>query len=276
MDTNRFSGIWAAGLCDISIAVVGLSPVLEGEEHDAFMSDGGGDKISLSLPRSQIKLLQQLKQNGKPVIVIVTAGSNVDISAIEPYADAILLAWYPGEQGGNAAADILFGKVSPSGRLPVTFYRSLSDIPAYDSYSMLGRTYRYYEGPVQYPFGFGLSYTRFASDWVSKPSFNSTKDNQIHFSVSVTNTGVMDGDEIVQVYVKYPEAERMPIKELKAFKRVHLAKGEKERVNFVINKSDLQKWDLELHQWKLYPGKYTIILGGNSAEENLTATLELK
>ena len=142
-DTTHFGGIWAAGESDITIAVIGLTPVYEGEGGDAFLAANGGDKLTLELPAAHIAMLKELRKKNKPVVVVVTAGSNVNISAIEPYADAILLAWYPGEQGGSALADILFGDVSPAGRLPVTFYQSFNDLPAYDSYQMKGRTYRY-------------------------------------------------------------------------------------------------------------------------------------
>ncbi len=160
-DTVHFGGIWAAGNADITVAVIGLTPVYEGEEGDAFLAAKGGDKPDMSLPAAHIAFMKELrkKNGGNPVIAVVTAGSAVDISAIEPYADAIILAWYPGEQGGNALADILFGSVSPAGRLPVTFYQSFADVPAYDNYAMKGRTYRYFNGKVQYPFGYGLSYT---------------------------------------------------------------------------------------------------------------------
>ncbi len=272
MDTSRFSGIWAASLCDISIAVLGLSPVLEGEEHDAFLSDGGGDKVSLELPYAQIKLLQQLKQNGKPIVVIVTAGSNINIAAIEPYADAILLAWYPGEQGGNAAADILLGKVSPSGRLPVTFYNSLSDLPSYDNYSMAGRTYRYFKGVPKYPFGFGLSYTSFQYKWNTKPIIS---EGNMSFSIDVINTGKRNGDEVVQVYIKYPPEERMPIKELKAFKRVTVSSNGRRTINFKINTNELQKWDLKNNSWKIYPGEYQIVIASNAADEKLVSTINM-
>jgi beta-glucosidase len=272
MDTSRFSGIWAASLCDISIAVLGLSPVLEGEEHDAFLSDGGGDKVSLELPYAQIKLLQQLKQNGKPIVVIVTAGSNINIAAIEPYADAILLAWYPGEQGGNAAADILLGKVSPSGRLPVTFYNALSDLPSYDNYSMAGRTYRYFKGAPKYPFGFGLSYTSFQYKWNTKPILS---EGNMCFSIDVINTGKLNGDEVVQVYIKYPPEERMPIKELKAFKRVTVSSNGSRTVDFKINTNELQKWDLKNNSWKIYPGEYQIVIASNAADEKLLSTINM-
>lgn len=277
-DTTHFGGIWAAGESDITIAVIGLTPVYEGEEGDAFLAANGGDKLSLDLPAAHIAMLKRLRKKNKPVVVVVTAGSNVDISAIEPYADAIILAWYPGEQGGNALADILFGDVSPAGRLPVTFYQSLSDLPSYDSYDMKGRTYRYYNGKVQYPFGYGLSYTSFAYSWLSKPGsaiVNSLKDT-LRFSVNIKNTGAMDGDEVAQVYIQYPSGERMPLKELKAFKRVSTKKGLEQTVNFYIPVTDLQKWDLKQKKWMLYPGEYSVLIGSSSQDIKLNSTLNIK
>lgn len=276
-DTTHFGGIWATEQGDLAIAVIGLTPVLEGEEHDAFLSPSGGDKPDLNLPAPHIKLLKQLKGTGKPVVAVVTAGSAVDISQIEPYADAIVLAWYPGEQGGNALADILFGKVSPSGRLPVTFYKSLKDLPPYASYDMKGRTYRYFKGEVQYPFGYGLSYSSFTYNWKEKPvaTIKSLKDT-IRFSVAVNNTGSMDADEVVQVYVRYPDLERMPLKELKGFKRIMVKAGGQSTAEIVIPVAELQKWDLKSNRWKLYEGSYQILVGGNSAEAKLQSSFRIK
>lgn len=275
-DTTHFGGLWAAGESDITIAVIGLTPVYEGEEGDAFLAAHGGDKLSLSLPQAHIEMLKRLRSNKKPVVVVVTAGSNVDIAAIEPYADAIILAWYPGEQGGNALADIIFGKVSPSGRLPVTFYQSLADLPAYDNYNMRGRTYRYFNGKVQYPFGFGLSYTSFEYNWQNQPGKVNTVKDTLVFSATIKNTGAMDGDEVVQAYVYYPPIERMPVKELKGFKRVQVTKGGEQTVQFFIPVTELQKWDLQQKKWVLYPGDYRIAIGGNSQEMKLNYTLKIK
>ncbi len=275
-DTTHFGGIWAAGESDITIAVIGLTPVYEGEEGDAFLAAHGGDKLSLDLPAAHIAMLKQLRKKNKPVVVVVTAGSNVDIAAIEPYADAIILAWYPGEQGGNALADILFGKVSPAGRLPVTFYKSLQDLPAYDNYNMKGRTYRYFDGNVQYPFGFGLSYTSFDYAWKQEPGkINAIKDTLV-FSATIKNTGAMDGDEVVQVYVKYPVMERMPLKELKGFKRVEVTKGGEQMVQFYLPVAELQKWDLLQKKWVLYPGDYTIAIGSSSQDIKLSSVIKIK
>jgi beta-glucosidase len=270
-DTTHFGGIWAAGNSSVTIAVIGLSPVLEGEAGDAFLSKSGGDKKDLSLPASEIAFMKELRKDvKKPIIAVVTAGSDVDISAIEPYADAIVLAWYPGEQGGNAFADLLFGKVSPSGHLPVTFYRSIKDVPDYKDYSMKGRTYRYYSGPVQYPFGFGLSYTSFEYQSQQSPLKKYNAKDTISVTVKVKNTGKMDGDEIVQAYIEYPKIDRMPVKELKGFKRVSVSKGDEQSVTIHIPVKDLQKWDMKTHGWKTYPGNYRLMLGSNSQDVKLS------
>ncbi len=275
VDTTHFGGIWAAGESDITIAVIGLTPVYEGEGGDAFLAANGGDKLTLDLPASHIALLKDLRKKNKPVIVVVTAGSNVDLSAIEPYADAIVLAWYPGEQGGNALADVLFGKISPAGRLPVTFYSSFNDLPAYDSYVMKGRTYRYYNGKVQFPFGYGLSYTSFSYAWNQQPSLQSSKDT-IRFSVNIKNTGAMDGDEVAQVYIQYPDVERMPLKELKAFRRVHIEKNGETTVQFSVPLEELKKWDLKQNKWMLYPGEYKVNIGASSQDMKLTSTFVVR
>lgn len=275
-DTTHFGGIWGAGNADVTIAVLGLSPVLEGEAGDAFLAESGGDKKNLSLPASEIAFMKALRKGvKKPIIAVITAGSDVDVAAITPYADAIIFAWYPGEQGGNALADIVFGKISPSGHLPLTFYNSVKDLPEYTSYSMKGRTYRYFGGAVQYPFGFGLSYTTFSYEAAAAlPKQYAAKDT-ITMSVKVKNTGNMDADEVVQAYIKYPALDRMPLKELKGFKRVTVTKGNEQLVTIKIPVKELQKWDLQKHSFKLYPGDYKLILGSNSADEKLSADFKI-
>jgi len=301
-DTVHFGGIWVSQNSSVTIAVVGLTPLLEGEEGDAFLSDNGADKKTLSLPPGQVAFLRALKQASKnPIVVVVTGGSAMDISAIEPYADAILLAWYPGEQGGTAVADILFGKVSPSGHLPVTFYKSLSDLPPYEDYNMTGRTYRYFKGDVEYPFGFGLSYTTFEYHWAQplvahipldtirgwhvyptpptgyKPSF-STRDT-LYFGLLIRNTGHLPGIAVPQVYIEYPQApqpggKRMPLKELKDFRRVRVPVAAE--TEFAIPVSTLRKWDPGTHDWKVYPGVYHLIVGENAADPKLSMEFIIK
>jgi beta-glucosidase len=275
-DTVHFGGTWAAGNADVTVACIGFTPVYEGEEGDAFLAAGGGDKTSISLPTAHIAYMKALrKAHNKPIIAVITAGSAVDVSAIEPYCDAIIYAWYPGEQGGNALADIIFGKVSPSGKLPVTFYNNFSDLPPYSSYALKGRTYRYYEGKVQYPFGFGLSYSSFAYNWKSKPALSGKQKDTVSFAVTVTNTGNMDADEAVQVYVQYPPAGRMPVKELKAFKKIFIPKGKAQIVRFEIPLAELRKWDLDTKNWKLYPGSYTFIAAQHSGDSGIQQAVSI-
>jgi beta-glucosidase len=276
-DTAHFGGIWMAGNADISIAIIGLTPVFEGEEGDAFLSKGGGDKQNISLPASEIAYMKALrKASNKPIIAVITAGSDVDVSSIEPYGDAIIYAWYPGEEGGNALANIIFGKVSPAGRLPITFYQSLNGVPDYSDYNMKGRTYRYFNGKAQYPFGFGLSYTSFDYSWQQRPQSVNSLTDTLTFSLQIENTGSMDGDEVVQAYIQYPNIERMPVKELKAFKRVSVPKGSTQAVQLKIPVQELQKWDLKESKWKLYTGNYNLLIGSNSEDVKLKSTITIK
>ncbi|HTE08549.1 MAG TPA: glycoside hydrolase family 3 C-terminal domain-containing protein, partial [Flavitalea sp.] len=205
-------------------------------------------------------------------VLVINSGSAVDVSVVEPYADAVLLAWYPGQEGGNALADILFGKISPSGKLPVTFYRSLNDLPSYTNYSMKGRTYRYFKGEVQYPFGFGLSYTHFDYAWMEKPVI--IKDS-LKFSIRVKNSGKFDGDEVVQAYVHYPTGDDLPVQELKTFRRMPLKMNQETTFKFSIPLSDLRKWDAARHAWRFYPGEYKIVLGSNSMDARLSAPIKI-
>lgn len=271
-DTTHFGGIWAAGNADITIAVIGLLPVSEGEAGDAFLSPAGGDRLSLDLPASHVAFMKALRKSvKKPIIAVVTAGSAVNIAAIAPYADAIILAWYPGEQGGTALADILFGKISPSGRLPVTFYNSIHDLPPFDDYAMAGRTYRYFKGNVQYPFGYGLSYTTFDYN-ISisaglKPSYR--QKDTITLQCYIKNTGHICADEVAQLYICYPPGEALPVKELKAFQRVTLGENETQQLTFRVPISELKKWDAAAGKDKLYPGSYIVQIGSNSDDKKI-------
>ncbi len=276
-DTTHFGGIWVSENSDVTIAVIGLTPLLEGEDGDAFLSPSHGDKTSLSLPASQISFLKKLRaSHKKPIIAVVTGGSAVDIDAVSPHADAIIFSWYSGEQGGNALADILFGDVSPSGRLPVTFYNSLDDLPSYADYSMKQRTYRYFTGKVQHPFGFGLSYTSFDYQWKTTPKAYYSGHDTIICSVTIQNIGKYDGDEVLQVYIQYPDMERMPRMELKAFSRANIKKGASTEVSVAIPMNELRKWDLRRNAWKLYSGDYTISVGKNSDEIVLQRKFSVK
>ncbi len=277
-DTIHFGGVWASGMSDATIVVIGLTPVMEGEEGDAFLAEHGGDRDNLNIPAAHVAFLKKLRaSNDHPIITVITAGSDVDIFQVAPYSDAVILAWYPGEQGGNALADILFGGCSPSGRLPVTFYKSLSQLPDYESYDMKGRTYRYFSGEVQYPFGYGLSYVDFTYNWVKKPKpvYKGTSDT-ISFEVTVKNNGNMDAKEAVQVYIGYPHLDGMPIKELKQFRKVSVPKGNEVLVTFSIPVWELAKWDESCHDRNLYRGDYTVYVGGNSEESKLSEKIRIR
>jgi beta-glucosidase len=276
-DTAHFGGVWASSMSDATVAVLGLTPLVEGEDGDAFLSPSHGDRDSLGLPAAQLAFLRALRKAGtKPLIVVLTGGGAMDLSAVEPYADAILLAWYPGEQGGAAAAELLFGDASPSGRLPVTFYRSAGDLPPYEDYAMKGRTYRYFAGKAAYPFGFGLSYTEFAYGWDARPPGRSyVAGDTIAFSVAVENRGARAGDDVVQVYVGYPGGE-MPRTELKAFRRVTVGRGGSARAAFAIPVSELEKWDAGAHAWGVRPGTYALRVGRNSEDIVLEAELVVR
>lgn len=275
-DTKNFGGVWAASMADLTIAVIGFTPVYEGEEGDAFLADGKGDRKNMDLPASHIAYIKALRKGTKtPLVAVVTGGSAVDISAIEPYVDAIVFAWYPGEQGGTALANLLFGKVSPSGHLPVSFYKSFSDLPDYNSYAMAGRTYRYFDKEVQYPFGFGLSYTTFGYNWIQKPENTKTTSDKISMQIKIDNTGNYDADEVSQVYIEYPNVDRMPLKELKAFKRTSITKGKSQIVTLEIPLQELQKWDDTKKQFKIYEGKYKVKIGSNSRDAMLETNFEI-
>ena len=276
-DTTKFGGIWAAGNASLTVAVMGLSPVLEGEAGDAFLSQTGGDKKDIQLPASEIAYLKQLRKSVKtPIILVITAGSCVDIASVAPYADAIILAWYPGEQGGNALADIILGKAAPSGRLPITFYKSTNDLPEYTSYAMKGRTYRYFSGEVAYPFGFGLSYVNFDYKLNRAPKQLYQLKDTITANIAIANSGIMDANEVVQGYIVYPNLDRMPLKELKYFKKILIAKGATKNVNMSIPVAELKKWDLIKNDWTLYPGTYKLVIGSNAQDEKISSSFEIR
>jgi beta-glucosidase len=273
-DTVRQDVHWMINDADAVVAVVGLSPLLEGENGDAILSEAGGDKKDILFPYAQLKYLKKLRERTKkPIVVVLTAGSAIELSEVENIADAVLLAWYPGEQGGNAVADILFGKTNPAGRLPVTFYQSNNDLPAFDDYSMKGRTYRYFNGQVQHPFGFGLSYTSFAYSHLAV----SSSSYGYSFQFDIRNTGNRDGDEVPQLYVHRINARtEEPLKQLKDFRRVSIARAASLRVSLQLKLSDLEYFDDQKGKWTVYPGEYEIIIGGSSEDKKLVHRITIK
>ena len=241
---------------DVVIAVYGLDGAMEGEEGDAIASDSNGDRDSIELPSWQINFLRRLKKSGKKIILVLTGGSAIAFP--EDIADAILFAFYPGEQGGNAAADIIFGDVCPSGKLPVTFPVSTAQLPPYDDYSMKGRTYRYMKEEPLYPFGFGLSYTSFRFDSVTASETVIRSGSVIKAKAKITNTGTRDAEEVVQFYISRGQAgEDEPAVSLRGFKRVLIPSGKTAEVEIELDAKAFETVNAE-GESVLLPGSYTI------------------
>lgn len=270
-DSLLGQAIEAAKYSDAIVAFVGLSPNLEGEEMNVHV-DGfnGGDRTTIELPAAQEHLLEALGATGKPLIVVLTSGSAVALPWANEHADAILAAWYPGEEGGDAIAETLAGTNNPAGRLPVTFYRSTADLPAFADYSMSNRTYRYFKGEVMYPFGFGLSYSHFsyAAPHVSSKAIHA--GDSVTVSTEVRNAGPRDGDEVVELYVKPPQTAVSPRVELEGFERVHLRAGESRRVQFTLTPRQLSEVD-EKGNRAVLPGVYAISVAGEQPLSNTPA-----
>jgi len=232
--------VQAARESDLVVMVLGLSARVEGEEMNV-KADGfsGGDRTSLDLPAPQEQLLERVYAAGKPVVLVLTNGSALAVNWANEHVRAILEAWYPGESGGTAVAEALAGDFSPAGRLPVTFYKSVDQLPAFEDYSMANRTYRYFSGDPLFPFGYGLSYTTFhySNPRASRESIPA--DAFVTVSADVTNRGVMDGDEVVQLYLTHEGVAGAALQELRGFQRIHLARGQTRTVTFKLSDRDL-------------------------------------
>jgi len=272
-DKDFKPAIETANNADAIIFVGGISPRLEGEALQVKV-DGfdGGDKTNLDLPEVQTALLKELKKTGRPIILVLMNGSAFSINWENENIDGIIEAWYGGEAAGMAVANVLFGEYNPSGRLPVTFYRSISDIPAFDDYSMKGKTYRYCEKPVLYPFGYGLSYAKFSYSDL-KLSSPVLKD-KVGITVTVKNTGSVDGDEVVQLYIH--QQGQQAIKELKGYQRVHLKKGESKKIFFSLMPDDLQHYSKTKDGLAVLPGKVEVMIGASSQDIRLNASFVIK
>ncbi len=266
-DTAMHEVYWQINDADVVVAVLGLSPLLEGENGDAYLSEAGGDKKDIKFPYAQLKYLRKLREKTtKPLIVVLTTGSAVELEEVEKIADAVLLAWYPGEEGGNAAAAILFGDANPAGRLPVTFYKMNKDLPPFEDYSMKERTYRYFTGKALHPFGFGLSYTQFNYADLSVSKIK----NDLNFKLTIKNTGKYDGDEVVQLYIrKMDAAEGRPFKELKSFKRIRIKKGSSKTISLLLTQKDMEYWNENKNGYFVYPGEYEVMIGSSSEDIKL-------
>jgi beta-glucosidase len=263
---NLSEAVSVAERADAVVLCLGLSAEIEGEQGDASNSDAAGDKLDLHLPGLQQRLLEMITALGKPTVLVVLAGSALDLSWAHDHVAAIIQAWYPGEEGGAALADLLFGDVSPAGRLPVTFPRSLSHLPPFDSYALQGRTYRYLEHAPLYPFGYGLSYTRFGYRELAVSRTRLSTDESLRVSVTVTNEGARAGDEVVQLYLADLEAScAVPHHDLRGFERVHLTPGQSRRITFELGPRALSLID-ERGRRVLEPGRFRASVGGSQPD----------
>lgn len=266
--TGFAEALGVAERSDVVVMCLGLSPTLEGEEGAVAESDGGGDRLSLGLPGMQEELLKVISQTGKPIVLVLLNGSPLTVNWAHENIPAILEAWYPGEEGGTAIADILFGNYTPGGRLPITFVKSMDQLPPFDDYRMQNRTYRYLEEEPLYPFGYGLSYTQFFYFHlkISQDELSTAEDKSIRVSVQVENVGDLAGDEVVQMYVTDVEASTtVPQWELRGFKRVRLNPGEKAKVEFELTKRQLALID-EDGRCILEPGTFRLYIGGQQPD----------
>jgi beta-glucosidase len=251
-----------ASQADIVLLVLGLSQRLEGEEMGiAIDGFSGGDRTSLDLPKNQEELLKAMINTGKPVVVILMNGGPAASLQAEEKAAAVLLAGYPGVEGGSAVADVIFGDYNPAGRLPVTYYRSVDQLPPFDEYDMTNRTYRYFTGEPLYPFGYGLSYTTFGYSGLELPE-KSVAGSDVTVRVTVTNTGSMAGDEVVQLYLTDEKASTpRPLRQLAGFRRISLEPGESRQVEFVISAEQFSMIN-DREERVIEPGLFTVAVGG--------------
>ncbi len=261
---------------DVVIAVMGLSPMLEGEEMPVQV-DGfsGGDRTDIGLPKSQLELLQQVHSLGKPIILVLMNGGALAIPWAAQHIPAILEAWYPGQAGGQAIADVLFGDYNPGGKLPVTVYRSIEDLPPFEDYAMAGRTYRYFQGRPIFAFGHGLSYTTFDFENLQVEPAQIQAGEEVNLQLEVVNTGERIGDEVVQLYVCQrslpPPA---PLLELKRFQRISLAPGERCKVEFHLPTQEISYYD-ENQGWLIHPGIVDVMVGPASDNLELRSQFEI-
>jgi beta-glucosidase len=225
----------------------------------------GGDRTDIELPTIQRELLKALAAKGKKIVFVNCSGSPIGLVPETKSCQAIVQAWYPGQAGGQAVADVLFGDYNPSGKLPVTFYKNIEQLPDFEDYNMTGRTYRYFQGEPLYPFGYGLSYTTFTYGDIQLPALAKVNET-IKVIIPVTNNGKVCGDEIVQLYIKKEGDADGPIKTLRAFKRVHIPAGETVNVELELTPKQMEWWNSETNSMCNLAGNYDIMVGGNSKE----------
>ena len=272
---------------DVALFVGGLDATWEGEESNEMRAhngeDGflGGDRTKIELPEVQLNALKAMTKTGTPVVFVLLAGSAVSFNGLEQELEGLLAAWYPGQRGGDAVADVLFGEYNPAGRLPVTFYSSTDELAGFEDYNMRagkGFTYRYYNGEALYPFGHGMSYTKFKYSDMTIDKTNIVKSDEILVSVKVKNSGVFDGEEVVQLYIKDVESTTwMPLKQLREFKRISLKKGEQKTVEFKLKAiEDLRHYDATKQSYVVEPGDFEIQIGSSSKDIRLKKIIQVE
>jgi beta-glucosidase len=262
----------AAG-SDLAIACMGTSPLMEGEQGESILSAKEGDRSDITLPDAQVAFIKEIAAQGAKIVLVLTGGSPIALGELADLVQAVVFVWYPGQEGGKAVADVLFGQAAPSGKLPLTFPRSLDDLPPFEDYNMAGRTYRYSTAEPLYPFGFGLSYTQFAYSGLTlaKKTVKAGEALPIHFTL--TNTGqaspralsrAVEAEEVAQVYLSDLEASvPVPIHSLVGFRRVRLAPGESKTLEFTVTSEMMMLFDDDGKQ-KLEPGQFRLTVGGCS------------
>ena len=267
---REIKNTWAPGMAqsaDIAIVCAGNSSFLEGEEGESLLSPQNGDRESISLPQSQIDYIKELSIHGARIVLVLTGGSPIALGEVEDMVDAILFAWYPGMEGGRAVADVLFGDVSPSGKLPLTFPKSLDQLPAFNDYSMNGRTYRYMTEEPLYPFGFGLSYSRFEYSELQLEKSTLAIGESLHLSLTLTNCGGSDAAEVAQFYISDLHASTIvPLHHLIGFERVSLKAGESKTIKFTVI-PEMMSFFNENGELTLEPGEFRLEVGGCSPSQ---------
>jgi beta-glucosidase len=249
---------------DITIVCAGNSSFLEGEEGESLLSPQNGDREGLSLTQSQIDYIKELAIHGTRIVLVLTGGSPIALGEVEDMVEAILFVWYPGMEGGRAVADVLFGDHSPSGKLPITFPQSLAQLPAFDDYSMNGRTYRYMTVEPLYPFGFGLSYTQFEYSELQLDKPTLPMGDSLHVSLTLTNRGGSDSAEVAQFYLSDLHASTVvPLHHLIGFERVYLKAGESKTLKFTIT-PEMMSFYNDDGKLTLEPGQFKLEVGGCS------------
>lgn len=272
---GSYYGFWEAKMADVVIACLGNSKMMEGEEGEAILNPDGGDRTDIRLPESQREFIRMMREKvpGKKIIAVITGGSAIALQEVLEAADAVLVSWYPGEQGGKALADILFGNANPSGKLPVTFYRTANDLPPFEDYSMQGRTYKYFKGEPLFPFGFGLSYSDFKYHSFETDQKVYHPEDTIQASISISNKSQFEGDEVLMIYAANSSTPRE--KSLVGFKRVHFGADEEREIVIDIVLRDMYQWDEVNHEYYVEPGIYLLEIENYQGNQELRTSIQV-